>query len=303
MPETPVPAPLARNGLACVVALAVFAAAAQAENPELSPESQARDLADEVMRGAADGDLGAWTQGVIDRALQAENPELSPESQARDLADEVMRGAADGDLGAWTQGVIDRALERVGEAAADTARTAASAGNGDPLAPLPAERHAAGLRDGAGGRANGSEVLVFMSLSVPAASWRQWARDAAHMDAPLVLRGTGPEGFRAMVKDIGDRLGGHEAGVAIDPRLFRLFGVERVPAVVVVPGGVAPCRSRGCADPGSRSGAGFSAPPHDRVTGNIGLVAALEAVAAEGDAGRTAARRTLERLRGEDRRK
>ena len=222
----------------------------------------------------------------------------SPESQARDLAAEVMRGAADGGLAAWTQDIIDRALERVGEAAAETARTGGTAGNGGPLAPLPAERHAAGLRDGVAGRSNTSQVLVFMSLSVPAASWRQWARDAARMDAaehagpPLVLRGIGPEGFRATVKEIGDRLGGHEAGVAIDPRLFRLFGVERVPAVVVVPGGVPACRSRGCADD--------PPPPHDRVTGNIGLVAALEAVAAEGAVGRTAARRTLERLRGED---
>ena len=47
--------------------------------------------------------------------------------------------------------------------------------------------------------------------------------------------------------------------VAIDPRLFRLFGIERVPAVVVVPGGVPPCRSRGCADD--------PAPPHDRMPG------------------------------------
>ncbi len=82
-----------------------------------------------------------------------------------------------------------------------------------------------------------------------------------------------------------------EAGVAIDPRLFRLFGVERVPVVVAVPGGVPPCTSRGCAnDP---------APPHDLVTGNIGLAAALEIISAEGDAGRGAARQMLERLDGE----
>ena len=83
----------------------------------------------------------------------------------------------------------------------------------------------------------------------------------------------------------------HEAGVAIDPRLFRLFGVTRVPAVVVVPGGVPPCESRGCSDD--------PAPPHDRIAGNIGLAAALEAIAAAGGAGRDAARRHLELLRGE----
>ena len=107
------------------------------------------------------------------------------------------------------------------------------------------------------------------------------------------MRGVSQGGLPATAKRIGARLGGAKAGVAIDPRLFRLFGIERVPAVVVVPGGVPPCRSRGCgSDP---------APPHDRVTGNIGLVAALEAVVDEGAIGRDVARRHLERLRGEDR--
>ena len=94
------------------------------------------------------------------------------------------------------------------------------------------------------------------------------------------------------MKRVGPRLGGHDAGVAIDPRLFRLFGIERVPALVVVPGGVPPCRSPGCSDD--------PAPPHDRVTGNIGLAAALETIAAEGSAGRDVARRRLARLRGEE---
>ena len=71
-----------------------------------------------------------------------------------------------------------------------------------------------------------------------------------------MLRGVGEGGLPETAKVIGERLGGAEAGVAIDPRLFRLFGVTRVPAVVVVPGGVPACRSRGCADD--------PAPPHDR---------------------------------------
>ena len=86
---------------------------------------------------------------------------------------------------------------------------------------------------------------------------------------------------------------GLDRGVAIDPRLFRLFGIERVPAVVVVPGGVPPCASRGCADD--------APPPHDRITGNIGLIAALETIAAEGDAGRDAARRMLGQMKGDER--
>ena len=214
----------------------------------------------------------------------------APETSARDLAAEVLRKAGDGNLGDWTRSIVERALERAGEAGRQSAgQTVPGSRDGSPV-PLPAERHAARTADGLSGRGNTPEILLFTSLSVPAASWRQWARDAARIGAPLVMRGVAAGSLRATVRHIGDRLGGHDAGVAIDPRLFRLFGVTRVPAVVVVPGGVPPCASRGCA--------GDPAPPHDRVTGNIGLAAALEAVAAEGSAGRDVARRHLQRLGG-----
>ena len=228
--------------------------------------------------------------GCCRPALAQEKPldetALSPEMSARDRAAEVLRKAGDGGLGDWTRSIIDRALKRAGE----TARQTVPGSSGETAAPLPAERHAARTAEGLAGRGNTPEVLLFTSLSVPAASWRQWARDAARIGAPMVLRGVAAGSLRATVKRIGERLGGHDAGVAIDPRLFRLFGIERVPAVVVVPGGVPPCTSRGCA--------GDPAPPHDRVTGNIGLVAALEAVAADGSAGRDVARWHLQRLGG-----
>ena len=208
----------------------------------------------------------------------------SPDADAARLVEEVLRKAGGNDrdsLGAWSRSIIDRALERAGEAARQTVPGL----SGPSAAPLPAERHAGAF---AGARSATPEILIFMSLSVPAASWRQWARDAARTGAPLVLRGVGKGGLRGTAKRIGARLGGHDAGVAIDPRLFRLFGVTRVPAVIVVPGGAPPCRSRGCADD--------PAPPHDRVTGNIGLIAALEAVADEGSTGGETARRSLERM-------
>ena len=215
-----------------------------------------------------------------------------PDADAARLVEEVLRkaGGNDGEsLGGWTRSVVERALGRAGEAARQTMPGAP----GHPTALLPAEWHAAGITGGAAGRAGTAEILIFASLSVPAASWRQWAREAAGIGVPLVLRGVSEDGLPATAREIGVRLGGAEAGVAIDPRLFRLFGVTRVPAVVVVPGGVPPCRSRGCAeDP---------APPHDLVSGNIGLAAALEAVADEGASGRAVAQALLERLRGNDR--
>ena len=200
---------------------------------------------------------------------------------ARDIVDRVLRNAGKtrgGDLDAWSRSVIERALERAG-------RNASGAS-----APLPAEDHARRVADGLSARPHGPEVIVLMSLSAPAESWRQWSREAARIGAPLVLRGFGADGLQATVKRIGPYLD-RESGAAIDPRLFRLFDIKAIPAVAVVPGGVPPCESRGCAaDP---------APPHDRIAGNIGLEAALEAIAAEGGPGREAARRHLASLRGD----
>ena len=212
-----------------------------------------------------------------------------PDADAARLVEEALRKAGSDDLGEWSRSILDRALKRAGEAARQTV----PGSPGRSADPLPAERHAAGIGEGAAGRAGTAEILIFTSLSVPAASWRQWAREAASMGAPLVLRGVGEGGLPSTAREIGARLGGAEAGVAIDPRLFRLFGVTRVPAVIVVPGGVPPCRSRGCADD--------AAPPHDCIAGNIGLAAALQAVAEEGAFGRDAARSHLERLRENDR--
>ena len=217
---------------------------------------------------------------------RAGEPAPGAEESVRDLAAEVLRKAGNEELGDWTRSIVDRALKRAGEAARQTV----PGSSGETAAPLPAERHAARTADGLSGRGNTPEILLFTSLSVPAASWRQWARDAARIGAPLVMRGVSERGLRATVKRIGERLGGAEAGVAIDPRLFRLFGIERVPAVVVVPGGVPPCRSPGCSDD--------PAPPHDRVTGNIGLAAAFETIAVEGSAARDVAGRHLQRLGG-----
>ena len=225
--------------------------------------------------------------GLPDPVRADETGTADPDADAARLVEEVLRKAGangEGSLGEWSRSIVERALKRAGE----TARQTVPEQSGESP-PLPAERHAGEL---SGPRAGTAEILIFTSLSVPAASWRQWARESASIGVPLVLRGVSDDGLPATAKEIGKRLGGAEAGVAIDPRLFRLFGVTRVPAVVVVPGGVPPCRSRGCADD--------AAPPHDRVTGNIGLAAALQAVADEGAVGRDAARVQLRRLGGED---
>ncbi|MDE0711406.1 MAG: type-F conjugative transfer system pilin assembly protein TrbC [Rhodospirillales bacterium] len=183
---------------------------------------------------------------------------------ARKLAEEAADLVGGEALDAWSRTVLEPALPAVRDDATAQARGAAT-----------------------------GDVLLFTSLSVPAASWRASARDAALIGAPLVLRGVAGGSLPETARRIAGRLGDARVGVAIDPRLFRLFGVERVPAVVVVPGGVPSCRQPGCA--------GDAPPPFDRVSGNLSLAAALEAVAAEGDAGRAVARRHLSILRGAER--
>ena len=170
-------------------------------------------------------------------------------------------------LAAWAQAVVDEALAR------------GPGGNGA----------APGNGTASGNGAHTAEVLVFMSLAVPERSWRQWSAQAARIGAPMVLRGVVGGGLSATVRAIRDR--GPQDGAAIDPRLFRLFRIGSVPAVAVVPGGVPPCTSPGCS--------ADAAPPHDLVTGNVGLDGALEAIAREGGPGRALARRHLAVLRGE----
>lgn len=212
------------------------------------------------------------------------------------LAAEARKNAAteaQENLGDWARSVIGNALERAGGMARKTAPGSPLPAGSRP-SPLAAERKAGIVTKGLAGRKGSAEVLVFMSLSVLRRSWEEWAEEAARAGVPLVLRGVLPEengnrgSLKETVREVGKRLDGHAVGVAVDPRLFRLFGVERVPAVVVVPGGVPACASRGCSeDP---------PPPHDLVGGNIGLAAALKAVAAEGEPGKETARLFLKTL-------
>ena len=192
----------------------------------------------------------------------AGDAQAGPENAVRELVEEVAAEPGTDPLEAWSRAVIEQALDRAG------ADALANESKGPGTA----------------------EVLLFTSIAVPPASWRASAREAARIGAPLVLRGVAEESLPDTAKRIAGRLGDAKVGVAIDPRLFRLFGITRVPAVVVVPGGVPPCRSRSCADD--------APPPFDRVAGNLSLAAALEAIAAEGDPGRAVARRHLATLRG-----
>lgn len=213
-----------------------------------------------------------------------------PEAGARALVEDVLAASS-----ADTGRALDRELAEWAQSIVGNATPEADAASGDAVHIDVLNRHetvaAGSATEPVAGTDKGAEVIVFMSLAVPEPSWRQWSAEAARTGAPMVLRGFRSDGFMATVRAIGERRPGDGAGAAIDPRLFRLFRIAQVPAVAVVPGGVPPCATRGCSDD--------PPPPHDLVTGNIGLEAVLEIVSREGGPGREAARRHLAVLRGE----
>jgi type-F conjugative transfer system pilin assembly protein TrbC len=99
-------------------------------------------------------------------------------------------------------------------------------------------------------QAEGDQLLVFISSSVPKASLRLLARQAAAVGAPLVLRGVTGESFPATAEFMRDIYGDDEprARAMIDPTLFSRFDVRQAPAFVLVPSGACVAGIRNCPD-------------------------------------------------------
>ena len=163
--DDPFPANLSHSR-SCLLVCGACACPARADETagSASPESRTRDL---VGRGACA--RPAATAGIarrVDRATSSSAPWAAPVRAARQTVPGSVRG--------------------------DSHR---------PFRPNVMRGNARGRR---GPDASGTaEVLVFTSLSVPAASWRQWAREAARTGAPLVLRGVGEGGLPGTAKRIG----------------------------------------------------------------------------------------------------
>ncbi len=252
-----------------------------------TPRDEAQAIAKEVREDIA---KPARRMDMEDVVRRIGDDIKTREDAIQAIAKETVEGVGtgnDAELEAWTRSILERALNRAGDSAREQIP---KPGSSAPSANPGTEAAAKAIASGFAKRPRTGEVLVFVSLSLPDTVWQPWAEEAARLEVPLVLRGILPEGLKATVARAGDRLG-ETGGAVIDPRLFHMFDVQRVPAVAVVPGGLAPCESRGCADD--------TPPPHDIVTGNTGLAAALEIIAAEGEPGRMAARKYLATLQGD----
>ena len=126
-----------------------------------------------------------------------------------------------------------------------------------------------------------SEVLIFVSFSMPINSLKAWSTQAKKIHAPLVIRGLVNDSFLDTQKSVKKMIGDQQGGIMIDPRLFKQYQITQVPAVVILHKNNNPClRNQSC----------WGQENFDVVFGDIGLESALQMIVNRGDNAKTAQR-------------
>jgi conjugal transfer pilus assembly protein TrbC len=131
--------------------------------------------------------------------------------------------------------------------------------------------------------------IAFASTSMPPAALRAMIDDVARAGGVVVFRGLPQNSAKALTAALSKvaKPGEQLDGVGIDPRLFRAFGIEAVPAYVVTSSDFDLCDGFDCVG---------SLPPHDRMIGNVTAGYALETFARGGGPGALLAAQHLARL-------
>lgn len=220
-------------------------------------------------------------QDKIDAEIEAINPEVS--AFATEVAKRAEAYAQDANT------ITDHVMSRLGKdvEVGDTEIDSILA-----LAPEISE-----TREKAANTALG--VIIFASFSMDEDALRSLVVDAHKAGVPIMLRGFADGSLSATAERMRNLLGeiegagGPEAeflgGVVIDPRAYRVFRVDQVPTFIALDGPLPDCDGLDCSAP---------SPPHDRISGNISLSAALQALASEGDKAASHARTALATLEG-----
>lgn len=130
----------------------------------------------------------------------------------------------------------------------------------------------------------------FASTSMPPAALREMMRDVTKAGGVVVFRGFPGGSARALTTALARVLapGEEQTNAGIDPRLFRAFGIEAVPAYMMTMSDFDLCDGFDCVG---------SVPPHDRISGNVSADYALETFAQGGGPGARLAALHLARLR------
>ncbi|MGN5376440.1 MAG: type-F conjugative transfer system pilin assembly protein TrbC [Kocuria rhizophila] len=121
----------------------------------------------------------------------------------------------------------------------------------------------------ANARGEAPQLIVFASLSMPPQALRRLIADTAKAGGVVVFRGFPNNSMRAFSEALGKVVNDRDqlANVGIDPRLFRAFDVQAVPAYVAVSSDFDLCSGLSCKS---------EVPAYDRMTGNVTLRYVLE---------------------------
>lgn len=117
-------------------------------------------------------------------------------------------------------------------------------------------------------RGDAPQLIVFASLSIPAASLKPLIADTARAGGVVVFRGFPGNSAKSFVGAFAKSVDGDSglANIGIDPRLFRAFAIDAVPTIVAVSSDFDLCAGFACRT---------AVPPHDRLSGNVTLDYAL----------------------------
>ncbi|WP_292927679.1 type-F conjugative transfer system pilin assembly protein TrbC [Novosphingobium sp. PASSN1] len=120
--------------------------------------------------------------------------------------------------------------------------------------------------------------IAFASTSMPPAALKAMLDDVPRAGGVVVFRGLTRGSAQAMTAALSRVLapGERRDGVGIDPRLFRAFGIEAVPAYVVASSDFDLCDGFDCTT---------SVPTFDRISGNVTAAYALDTIAGGGGPG------------------
>lgn len=132
--------------------------------------------------------------------------------------------------------------------------------------------------------------IAFASLSMPEEALSKMIEDTTKAGGVVVFRGFSagnPQGFIQGIRKVVDQAGA--SNVAIDPRLFRSLGVDRVPTYVALSSDFEPCDQLDCVT---------APPPHDRIAGNVSVSYVLETFANANGPGAPVSRLALRNMKG-----
>jgi len=131
--------------------------------------------------------------------------------------------------------------------------------------------------------------IAFASLSMPEDALARMIADTTRAGGVIVFRGFSagnPQDFVTGIQKVVDQQGA--SNVAIDPRLFRAFSVDRVPTYVALSRDFEPCDQLECTS---------QTPPHDKLSGNVSAEYALTLFAEKGGPGASVSTVALKNLK------